>query len=335
VLANCLLDGLTTLSLRHGTMSDWINALEVVLPTGEIVRTGGAAFGVPPVARAPAPGLQGLFVSAQGTTGIAVRGTLQLWHEAAHAERWVCMTDSLERAYGLARELVALDCCDDLGVLTSAVARLICGERDPLERDPTEPEGVVVVEIGAATDRQFRARWADFAEQVGRLRRRSRAACSRPLAIADLVAVEPGFAALSDLPARFDALLDRGGLSWVGTYGPMRGIEVASRRALAVLAEHGLPPLVVMRPMKGGHFAVLRLIEVFDRDDAEQVERVRRANLAISDVLWDQGYVPYKTPPALLHRHRHRLDPGFVALWNRVRKACDPAGICNPGRWAP
>ena len=149
------------------------------------------------------------------------------------------------------------------------------------------------------------------------------------------MALEPGFAALNDLPARFDALLDRGGLSWIGTYGPMDRLGFATRRGLEVLARHGLPPLVVSRPMKGGHFAVLRLVEVFDREDDTQVERVRQANLEISDVLWEAGYAPYKTPPAILARHRDRLDPGFVALWNRVRAACDPAGICNPGRWAP
>ena len=334
VLANCLLDGLTTLSLRHGTMSEWLVSLTVVLPTGEIVRTGGAAFGVPPVAHAPAPGLQGLFVSAQGTTGIAVQGTVQCWRQPWRAERWVCLTDTLERAYGLARGLVADDCCDDVGVLSGAVARLVCGERDPIEPVPGEPEGVVVAEVAGATRRQFHARLADFRDRVRALRR-DVTACSRPMPIADLTALEPGFAALADLPARFDALLDRGGLSWVGTYGPMRGLEAATRAALAVFAAHRLPPLVVSRPMKGGHFAVLRLVEVFDREDPARVARVAAANAAVSDALWGHGFVPYKTPPALLARHRDRLDPGFVALWTRVRAVLDPAGVCNPGRWAP
>ena len=44
VLCNCLLDGLTNLSLKHGSMSSWINGLEAVLPTGEVVRTGSAAL---------------------------------------------------------------------------------------------------------------------------------------------------------------------------------------------------------------------------------------------------------------------------------------------------
>jgi glycolate oxidase len=40
VMCNCLLDGLGNLSLKHGTMGEWINGLEAVLPNGELIRPG-------------------------------------------------------------------------------------------------------------------------------------------------------------------------------------------------------------------------------------------------------------------------------------------------------
>ncbi|MCI0341332.1 MAG: FAD-binding oxidoreductase [Planctomycetales bacterium] len=334
VLANCLLDGLTTLSLRHGAMADWLNGIEVALPTGEVVRTGTAAFGAPPVSRSPLPGLQGLFVSAQGTTGIAVRGTVQLWRKPAASERFLTFRPTLEEAFALARSLVAADCCEDIGVVSAAVGRLLLGDPDPRERGPGEPEAIVVAEVAGATRRQFRARRRDFGD-VLRETARAGARAGRPVPLADLAALEPSFGVLSDLPARFDALLDPGGLSWVGTYGPMSRLERGSRRGLEVLAAHGFPPLLVARPMRGGHFAVLRLIEVFDRRDAAAVARVASANGALAEALLDEGFVPYKTPPAILARLRDRLDPGFAALWKRARAACDPTGVLNPGRWDP
>jgi glycolate oxidase len=36
-LSNALMDGLNNMSMRHGAMSEWLNGLEAVLPTGELV----------------------------------------------------------------------------------------------------------------------------------------------------------------------------------------------------------------------------------------------------------------------------------------------------------
>ena len=70
VVPNCLCDGLANYSLRHGSASHWINSIEAVLPSGEILRTGHLAYGSDrPCASSPFQGLHGLFISFQGTTG--------------------------------------------------------------------------------------------------------------------------------------------------------------------------------------------------------------------------------------------------------------------------
>ena len=62
VIANALLQGLCDLSSVHGAMADFVNGLEAVLPTGDVVRVGSGAmdsgswFG-----RYPLPDLVGLF----------------------------------------------------------------------------------------------------------------------------------------------------------------------------------------------------------------------------------------------------------------------------------
>ena len=47
VAANCLLDGLGNLSLKHGAMGDWINSLEIVRADGSLLKTGASAMNVP------------------------------------------------------------------------------------------------------------------------------------------------------------------------------------------------------------------------------------------------------------------------------------------------
>jgi glycolate oxidase len=59
--------------LKYGVTSDYVRALEVVLPTGEIIHTGGKMVKI-----ATGYNLRHLFVGAEGTLGIVTRITLKL-----------------------------------------------------------------------------------------------------------------------------------------------------------------------------------------------------------------------------------------------------------------
>ncbi|MFQ5845430.1 MAG: hypothetical protein ACE5JG_10640, partial [Planctomycetota bacterium] len=156
-----------------------------------------------------------------------------------------------------------------------------------------------------------------------------------PVAVADLLRLAPSLQPFAELPARLGFLLDHPGkgLTWVGTYGPLERLEEGGRAGARLLEEAGHPPLVVARPMKGGHFAVLRFIERFDRSDPGQVRRVRELNVAVARALLELDYVPYKCPEPLLDEVLRRMDPGFVDLMRRVKSVVDPKGVLSPSRW--
>ena len=86
VLANGLLDGQTNLSLPYGATGQWINGVEAVLASGEVVRTGSAAFGGPWSAGPPLPNLTGLFVNAHGITGIVTEDVASIVAGASLSE---------------------------------------------------------------------------------------------------------------------------------------------------------------------------------------------------------------------------------------------------------
>jgi hypothetical protein len=85
--------------------------------------------------------------------------------------------------------------------------------------------------------------------------------------------------------------------------------------------------------MKGGHYSVLRFIEVFRRADPAERARVRACHAELCDALLSEGFVMYKTPSWAQQRYRERLDPGFLRLLTEVKGLLDPSGIMNPGRW--
>lgn len=332
ILANCLLDGLTNLGLKHGTTSQWVNGFEAVLPSGEILRTGIGAVSSFWCSPAPMPDLSGLFINFQGTTGIVTKASVQLWPNHPFRKRFFILAFHTERMYDLITQLVRAEICDDIGGLSWPVGKMLFGEQNPLYRDPNEPEQFLYVDVSAEYEDLFEVK-LQIIERLVEEQKSKGVRLESPLDIKKLVKIAPRFEKFAEFPAELDFLLEQGGLTWIGTFGPTSQWKEGINRGMKLMEEHGFPPIVVTRPMQGGHFGVLRFIEVFDKSDAEQVKRVTQLNEKISDLVIDLGFFPYKTPPWIVRRHRDKIDPNFLNLLTRVRNLLDPTGIMNPGKW--
>jgi FAD/FMN-containing dehydrogenase len=155
-----------------------------------------------------------------------------------------------------------------------------------------------------------------------------------PMDIPMLLKVNPALSAFADFPTDLKFLTDHGGggLSWIGTYGPLSRFADAAQEGMEIMARHDFPPLIVSRPMRGGHFGVLRLITTFDKKNPEDVERVRKVNGELLEMMTRRGFIMYKTPLWAWRELQPRMDPGMLGLLSRVKKMMDPAGIMNPGK---
>jgi glycolate oxidase len=335
IVANCLLDGLGNLSLLHGTMGEWIAGLEVILGTGETIRTGAWALSDVPFSRAPLPDLTGLFVSWQGATGIVTKMAVQLKPRPPLRKRLFVLTYERRTTYELMRRLARTRMFDDIGGLSWPTGKMLYDVARPLVKDPDEPEFFTYLDVSAFTAAELRLKLEVVVAELRALRERG-AAIEDPFDIETICALSPRFERFAAFPTRLEFLVDNpgGGLTWVGTYGPMSRFDRAADLGIEVMARHGLPPVIVSRPMKGGHFGVLRFITTFARDEAAEVERVRLCNGELLEMVLDQGFIPYKTPAWAVERILPRLWPGTHELMRRIRALLDPQGIMNPGRWA-
>ena len=325
VLACALMDGLSTMALSHGSFADWITGVEAYLADGTKLVTGSAAVSGRPLSRGPLPDLTGLFVNWFGATGVVTRLGLTLWPQRPFRRREVVPCNSYEDAVALMAGASRAGLFHDLAGIGWPAAKWALGVDRLGPRDPAEPELYVIAEYDAD----------DAAELKLKARRLKALAPAPPLSVDDLTALVPDLAPFAELPARLPFLLDHpgGGLTWVGTYGPLDRLAEGAREGAALMEKAGHPPLVVCRPMKAGHFAVLRFIERFDRRDGDATEAVRRLNVALGRMALDLGYVPYKCPDVLLDDVLARMDPGFRETMLRVKRALDPGNVLNPDRW--
>ncbi len=323
VMACALMDGLSTMALSHGSYGDWVHSVEAYLADGTRVVTGSAAASGRPLSRGPLPDLTGMFIGWFGSTGVVVRLGLALWPLRKHRRRDVVACNDFESAIAFMRAGARTALFDDLGGIGWPAAKWALGLDRLGPRDPAEPEMYVIADYGADHA-------AELAFKQARL---EELAPVPPIDVRDLITVAPQLAAFAVLPARLGFLLDHegGGLTWVGTYGPMEKLEEGTRKGKALLKAAGFPPLAVIRPMKGGHYGVLRFIERYDK--ATETDKVRELNVAVATALMDLGFVPYKCPAVLYDELFPRLDPGFVSLMQKLKDAVDPNGILNPERW--
>jgi glycolate oxidase len=326
VAANALLGGLTNRSLKYGDQSSWISGLEVVLADGSLARTGAWALSDVPFGLVPFPDLTGLFVAWQGTTGIATKVVFQLWPLHPLNERLFIMSYGIGGTYRAMRRLCTKEICDDIGGLSWPAGKMMLGVQKPHpEPSPGEPLFFLYVDLTAESPAEMAAKRAilDAGERY-----------EPPMTVADLVAVNPKLGLFADFPVELEFLTkhDGGGLSWIGTYGPLSRFTDAAEAGVAIMTRAGFPPLIVSRPMRGGHFGVLRLITTFDKKRPDEVEAVRAVNRDLLRMMTDKGFVMYKTPAWAWSELAERLDPGMVGLMQRVKALMDPDGIFNPGK---
>src|SRR5439155_7408533 len=247
VLANALLDGLTNLSLPYGAMGSWLNGLEAVLADGTVVRTGSGGVVDSWFGRAPLPDLTGLFVSAQGTTGVVTQGALQLRPKPPFRERWFAFAYDLSAAHEAMHGLARTGSFDDVGLMTWPAGKLLFGATRGLVRDDDEPLAFLFVDITGASAAELTARIVLGRDIL------AAAGVESVFDVDDLVRLVPRYAKLAELPTTLDFLLDfpGGGLTWVGSYGPGANWVAGAEKGLGLLEEHGFPPLLVSRPMAG------------------------------------------------------------------------------------
>ena len=335
VFANALLGGLTNRSLKYGDQADWIAGLEVVLHDGTLARTGAwAVDGVSPFGRVPLPDLTGLFVGWQGTTGIATKMAFQLWPKHPLNKRLFILTYSASGTFRAVQRLCQAEICDDIGGLSWPTGKMMLGVRRP---HPIPAEGdplfFLYVDLTARIPEQMAVKERILCSVLDDLRAEGER-FEDPLDVETLVRLDPRMGKFADFPTDLDFLTDHGGggLTWMGTYGPLSRFAEAAEAGSAIMAEHGIAPSIVSRPMRGGHFGVLRFVTIFDKADAEEVARVRAANHALLEMVTAKGFLMYKTPIWAWKLLEPRMDPGMLALMRRVKGLMDPQRLFNPGK---
>jgi glycolate oxidase len=306
--------------LKYGVTADYVMALEVVLPAGEIVRTGGKT-----VKNVTGYDLRALFTGAEGTLGTITEVTLRLLPLPKFAKTATAAFAQIEDA---ARAVIAILGAGIVPTSIELMDRLTmeCVEENHPTGLPLDSDALLLFAVDgnyeSIVDDEL-ARVADIARTCGAhdIRVARDAAESARLWEARR-AVSPALARKRPNKLGEDIAVPRSEL-------------VAMVRAVReIAARHGLLIPIFGHAGDGNlHPNIL-----CDRRDPEEIARVRVAAREIFEAaIALGGTLSGEHGIGVLKKQFMELDLGAdaLALMRRIKHAVDPLGIMNPGKVFP
>jgi glycolate oxidase subunit GlcD len=306
--------------LKYGVTTQHILALEIALPSGEVVALGspgGDAWG---------PDLVGLFVGSEGTFGIATRITVRLTPLPRAVHTLLADFASLRAAGEAVSAIIAAGIVPAaLEMMDGNCVRVV--EASPYRAGyPTDAAAVLLVEVDGLADTAVANLACDVEARLHAAGARSVRSASTPTERERLwQGRKKTFGALGRLSADLvvqDAVVPRTTLP-----------DVLDRIA-GIAARHGVTVSNVFHAGDGN----LHPNITFDRRDPVQRARVERASAEIMQACVDAGGTITGEHGVGRDKLRYMpkvFDTTTLAAMRAVRGVFDPEGRANPGKAVP
>ncbi|MBW1731078.1 MAG: FAD-binding oxidoreductase [Deltaproteobacteria bacterium] len=333
VFSNALCHGIGGLSGRYGLNSEEITSMEVVLPTGELVRVGSCAINPEEWHSVlPLPQLDGLFKGWLGTSGVVTKLGVRVHPLPPILKVFTVSCENMEDMYSYMRNLGNYEICDDLTAVSWWLAQVPIPY--PYKPKPdNEPEWFSFATTFSWTEKEKQAReeiWEMVVEEEQK----------KGSSIKKTVYPEEALKARTQLPSKIVGTTKNyckqagGGISWPGTFTPAKYWAKVYNEWKKILIRHSLSPSVRATNYRGVHYGMLRAMIPFNKQNPEETENARQAIIECLRVDLDAGGIPYKPPVDFALEINKRAHPGYLSLLKQVKKLLDPNDIMNPGKLA-
>jgi glycolate oxidase len=306
--------------LKYGVTGDYVLALEVVLPDGTVIRTGGRT-----VKNVTGYDLRRLFTGAEGTLGTITEITLRLLSKPKFARAALAVFDRIEDAANATTAVMAS------GVLPAAIElvdnlTMRCVEANNPIGLPLDADAILIFGVDGNYE-------SVLAEELAAIERVVRAHGGRDVSVAasDAESDRLWAARRSISPALARRRPNKLGED---VCIPPRALTELIRRVRGIAAKYALEIPVF------GHIGDGNLHPniLCDKRNREEMARVAGAAREIFETTVELGgTLSGEHGIGLLKKQFMELDVGTdtLATMRKIKDAIDPLGIMNPGKVFP
>ncbi|MDP3284584.1 MAG: FAD-binding oxidoreductase [Desulfobacterales bacterium] len=314
---NICIHGSGHLSVLGGFHSDMLTGMEVVLPTGDIVRLGSCSVSTDWFARAPLPDLSGLFLGWSGTTGVVTKLGIRLFPSYAHNDMLIFV-------------------CEDADLMPDIISRLtgtqVAEDMTPwMTPKPDWARGFLHINIsyGAHSKKELTFKRNLLQTSVKKYSDQK---------IAGFLPMPPTEKSrFLKIPSpdlvKFADLRKGGGFEYVGAIMAIEHFAEAYRAGLQIARTYNVSYSMGARIIGAGHAMMFFYAYAFNRADPEDVKRAQHALEATNTAALEIGGIPWKSELPAQKQIIDKMDPNTFNLMNRIRSVLDPNHIMNPGNW--
>lgn len=318
IAGNIAIHGSGHLSQSEGGFhSEMVTGLEVVLPTGELVKLGSCSTVPGWFSRAPLPDLVGLFLGWNGTTGVITKVGLKLFPRPKFHDVLIYLSEDIDLCPQVLARVINTSLAEDINYAMAPKPDYLNGLQMTVINFTANTEAELTFKrkaIRAALKDLYETKDSGFMPVPPNLKAEFLEAPQKAL-------------------SKFADVRKGGGFEYVGAIMPLEQIPAACRAGLAITARHDITYSLGARIIGRGHAAMVFFAYPFNRVDLDEVGRVKAALEDTNAAALELGGIPWKTEVQGQHLILEKMDPATYALMQRIRSVLDPAGIMNPGNW--
>ena len=344
ILGDAIERGFSLVTGAFGPQADLIMGLEVVLPNGDLFRTGSWALSegvknMKPFYRwGPGPNFDGLFLGSQGTMGVITKAAIRIIPHPNAKTIVAYGHSSLEAIQDVALRIMKYEMgiADHLVMVQGGNWPLVMTRwpelKIPKDYDFYKKLGISEwwqnFEIWAHSDEELefiKKRIAEEMEGYGQETGNQPVQWKlHPKQIASRLK-KPNLIAIP-------YALYRGGFLFITWYTPWNESAEMSEYYVAKMKEFGIPPVMWIASIDHGRQAIVMPIVCFDASDPASVENVRELDRVTSEYCYDRGWLNYRPNPKIHSPLMWERAPTYFKYLKAMKNLLDPNGILHPGR---
>ncbi len=318
IVGNIVIHGSGHLSQGEGGFhSDMVTGMEVVLPTGEVVKLGSCSTVPYWFSRAPLPDLSGLFLGWNGTTGIITKIGIKLFPRHPLKDVMMFMTEDPDMVPDVMWRLVHTEMVEDLTFFVTPKPVMFEGFQ------------ITIISVVAHTEKELKLKRHIIREALKDYYESKVAGffpVPKQMKYTFMEAPQKNLSSFADVRKG-------GGFEYVGAIIPIEKIPEAYKVGMELPQKYNITYSLGGRMIGRGHSFMFYYAYPFNRADEDEMERVRQALEDTNKAVLDMGGIPWKAEIGGQQLILKQMDPETYALMKRIRKLLDPNGIMNPGNW--